>query len=187
MMQENLPKRLNLSYSKDVFDIVQFGSSVLVGIAPNDFDVAVIFFKIPLKEQLEEAQRIKRQIETKTKLQVHIKAYDLYSFFDKSNFAKEGILFYGKSVISGEPFAMKFSLSPKLQIHYNLSNLKKKDKVKFNYLLNGKQGEYGLLRKYGGKILRPGLVEISPEHEKIFIGEMKKITSELELRKVLEV
>lgn len=186
MMQESLQKKPKLSYSNNVFDIVQFGSSVLAGTEPNDMDIAVIFLKVPLKEQLEEAQKIKKQIENWSKLPVHIKSYDLYSFFDEGNFAKEGILFYGKSLISGMAFAKKFSLTPKLQISYNLSKLEKKDKVRFNYLLNGKHGEYGLLRKYGGKILNPGLVEINPEYEKIFIEEMKKISSDLKIRRVFE-
>ena len=52
-------------------------------------------------------------------------------------------------------------------------------------MLNGKKGEYGLLRKYEGKLLNPGLIEIFPEHEFIFINSIKKITDDFELRRVL--
>ncbi len=184
-MSENLLKKQKLDYSGEVVDIVQFGSSVLADAKPNDIDIAVIFQKIPLKEQLEEAQKIKKQLQEQTQIPIHIKSYDFYSFFDKGNFAKESILIMGKSVLTGKNFSESFSLTPKIQIYYSLSKLKKKDKVKFNYLLSGKGGEYGLLRKYSGKLLKPGLIEISPEYENIFVSSLKKITSDIEVRKML--
>lgn len=188
-MQELWQKKPTLNYSKDVIDIVQFGSSVKEKTEnnpkPNDIDIAVIFSKIPLKEQLLQAQNIKKQLQKYTNLPIHIKAFDLYSLAEKSNFAREDILFYGKSIIFNNYFIKLFNLSPVIQIFYNLKNLKKKDKIRFNYLLNGKRGKYGLIRKYGGKIIAPGLIEIKPEYENIFLNAMKKITSNLEIRKIL--
>ena len=183
MMQKLLQKKLKLNYSKDVFDIVQFGSSTFEGKTPNDLDVAVIFYKIPLKEQLIQAQKIKKQIQEKVNLPIHIKSFDLYSLFDKSNFAKESILF-GKSLIFLDYFSKRFGFYPRVQINYSLKNLEKKDKVRFNYLLSGKGGGYGLLRKYGGKLLRPGLIEVLPEHEEIFIESIKKLTSGFKIKKI---
>lgn len=183
MMQKKLQKKLGLIYSKEVIDVVQFGSSVLEGSVPNDIDIAVIYNKIPVKEQLAYSQEIKKQLEKKFKLPIHIKSYDLYSFFDKGNFAKDSILFYGKSLINDTYFSGIFGLFSRLQISYSLKDLKKKDKVRFNYLLNGKGRKYGLLRKYSGKLLKPGLIEISPEHEEIFIKAIKKITLKFEIRK----
>jgi len=164
---------------------VQFGSSVIGDKIPHDLDIAVIFEKIPLKEQLDQSQKIKAQLQKITDLPIHIKSFDFYSFFDKSNFAKENILFCGKSLIGLDNFSKKFGFEPKIQISYSLKDLKKKDKVKFNYLLNGKKGEYGLLRQHGGKLLNPGLIEIFPEHEFIFVGSIKKITNNFEIRKIL--
>ena len=185
MMQKLWQKKPKLNYSKDVLDIVQFGSSVIEEKEPGDIDFAVIFNKIPLKDQLNEAQKIKKQLQKFFDLPIHIKSFDLYSFFDESNFAKESILFYGKSLISGGYFAGKFGLFPRIQIFYSLNDLKKKDKVRFNYMLNGRQGNYGLLRKYKGELLKPGLIEISPEHEDIFVGSIKKIISNFKLKKIL--
>ena len=184
-MQKNLQKKPELNYRSDVLDIVQFGSSIFEDLKPNDIDVAVIFKGIPLKQQLEEAQKIKRQLETKFNLPVHIKSYDIYSFFDKGNFAREGILFYGKSLAHGGYFAETLGLIPKLQIYYSLKNLKKKDKIKFNYLLNGKGGKYGLLRKYKGALVKPGMIEISPEYEKIFTKAISLLISDFTIKKVL--
>jgi len=50
-------------------------------------------------------------------------------------------------------------------------------------MLNGKKGEYGLLRKYGGKLISPGLIEVLPEHENIFISSIKNITDKFKVKK----
>lgn len=184
MMQKLWQKKPKLNYSNDVIDIVQFGSSVLEGSSPNDIDIAVIFNKIPVKNQLEERQKIKKQIQELVELPVHIESFDINSFFKGENFAREGILFYSKSIIEGKYFAERFGIIPSLRISYVLKDLKKKDKVRFNYLLNGKGGNYGILRKYGGKIIYPGVLETLPENEIIFTKEMKKITDRIKLEKV---
>jgi len=143
-MSKNLLKKQKLNYSKNVLDIVQFGSSVLEESNPNDIDIAIIFQKIPLKNQLEESQKIKRQLEKLTDKKIHISNYNLYGLFDASNFAREGIIFYGKSLTSGNYFMNTFGLMPKIQISYSLDKLKKKDKVRFHYMLRGKKGKYGM-------------------------------------------
>ena len=184
MTQKLWLKRLKLNYSEDVFDIIQFGSSIEEGKIPNDIDIAVIFRNIPIKEQLVQAQEIKKQIEKHKEIPIHISSFDLYAFFDSSNFAKESILFFGKSIIYADNFAKRFGLSPKIQIYYSLERLKKKDKVRFNYMLNGRGGEYGLLRKYEGKLLKPGLIEIESEFENIFVNSIKEFKINFEVRRV---
>jgi len=178
-------KKQILNYSKDVFDIVQFGSSVEEGKTSNDLDIAIIFNKIPLKEQLNQAQEIKKQLEKLVEIPVHINSFDLYSLFDSSNFAKESILFFGKSIVYGDDFAKRFGLAPKIQIYYSLEKLKKKDKIRFNYMLNGRGGEYGLLREHKGELLRPGLIEIVPEFENILINSIKEFKIDFKVKKVL--
>lgn len=178
-------KKQKLNYSSDVYDIIQFGSSIIEGKTPNDIDIAAIFQKISLKEQLEQAQKIKKQLQQNSELPIHIKSFDFYTLFDKSNFSKENILFYGKSLISKDYFAKKFGFSPLIQVYYSLENLKKKDKIRFNYMLSGKKGKYGLLRKYGGKLSNPGLIEILPEYEEIFINSIKNVTHNFKLKKIL--
>ena len=180
-------KKPKLNYSNKIVDIAQFGSSIFENNTFNDIDIAIIFKKIPIKEQLNESQKIKRQLEKVIKIPIHIKSFDLYSFFDAGNFAKEDILFYGKSLIFGDDFAKRFGFKPKLQISYNLYDLPKKGKVKFHYMLKGKKEEYGLLRKYNGKLLKPGLIEILPECKVIFILSIKKITTNFIIRKVFEI
>jgi hypothetical protein len=173
-----------LDYKNNIIDIVQFGSSTLEESNPKDIDIAVIFKESSIKVQLEERQKIKRQIEKLTELPIHIESFDINSLFSESNFARQGILFYGKSIISKKNFAEIFGITPSLQISYVLKELKKKEKVKFNYLLNGRGGNYGLLRKYGGKIIYPGVLETLPENELIFTKAMKEITDNIKLKRI---
>ena len=184
MMQKLWLKKPKLNYKSDVLDIVQFGSSVKENNNPNDIDLAVIFKSISIKEQLEEAQKIKKQLEKVSELPVHIKPFDLYTFFDAANFAKENILFYGRSIINGDYFAKRFGLIPKLHLSYSLKKMEKKDKIKFNYMINGKGGAYGLIRKYGGSLIKPGLLEVFPEYEDVFIKSLRKLNPELDIKKV---
>lgn len=184
-MQNIWLKEPKLIYNKDIIDIVQFGSSIMKSSSPNDVDIGVIFKNLTLKEQLEESQKIKNQLQTFTSLSIHIKSFDLQTFFDKGNFARENILFYGKSLIKKDYFSKLFSLTPKIQISYSLKDMKKKDKIRFNYMLNGKMGQYGLLREYEGRLMAPGLIEISPEFENIFIEKIKTITNNFKVKRVL--
>lgn len=187
-MQKKLQKKLDLHFSKNVIDIVQFGSSVLDGEKPNDIDIAVIYEKISVKDQLEQSQEIKRQLEAKfAHIPIHIKSYDLYSFFDKGNFAKDSIMIYGKSLITGDYFSKLFGLEPTIVIRYHLLGLEKKDKIRFNYMLNGKKGKYGLLREYEGKLVGPGVIEIRPECEKIFCDSINDIISKFSVEKMFVV
>lgn len=183
MMQKLWQKKLKWNYNKDVVDIVQFGSSITKE-ESRDIDIAVIFNKIPLREQLLESQKIKRQLEKFSEIPIHINSFDLYSLFDEANFAREGIIFYGKSLINQDYFSKKFGLIPKIHIHYSLNNLKKKDKIRFNYMLSGKKGSYGLLRKYLGKLLKPGLIEISPEFQEIFVLKIKNFNIKFKEEKI---
>lgn len=185
MTQNLLQKNATLKFSENVLDIIQFGSSVMTDEIYKDVDIAVIFKPTPIKVQLEEGQIIKKQLQKLIKFPIDISNFDLYSLFDESNFSREGILIYGKSLVTKKYFAERFGLSPKIHISYSLKGLKKKDKIRFHYLLKGRGGKYGLLRKYIGKLLKPGLIEIQPETESIFIKEIKKEITTFSVERML--
>ena len=84
-------------------------------------------------------------------------------------------------------FSKSFGLVPKLQIFYSLDNLEKKDKIRFNYMLSGKGGKYGMLKKHEGKLVKPGMIEIKPEYEEIFNDSIKEHISTFTIRKVFSL
>ena len=184
MMQKRSPKKLDLKFSPQVIDIVQFGSSVIEDKAFNDIDIAIIFEKIPLKDQLSQAQEIKKQLKNIYEKDIHVKTYDFRTLFDESNFAREGILFYGISLVNEKYFAEKLGLKPRMQIEYDLKDMQKKDKVRFHYLLKGKKNGSGLLIEYGGELVKPGLIEFEPRFEKIFTDKIKEEISSYNIKKI---
>ena len=93
----------------------------------------------------------------------------------------------GKSLITNNSFSEKLGLIPKTQISYELKNLEKKEKIRFHYLLQGKKETPGLLQKEGGKLIKPGLIEIPPEKTKIFLKKMNKITDKIKVKNILEI
>jgi predicted nucleotidyltransferase len=180
-------KKPKLNYSKDVLDIIQYGSSIEEGKDHNDIDIAVIFKDIPLEKQLKEAQKIKKQIRKYVDVKVDVNSFSFRTLFDESNFAREGILIYGKSTITGKYFAEKLGFYPRIQIKYNLSKLEKKDKIRFNYMLSGKQGSYGLLREIKGKVVSPGLIEIEPIYKEMIVKNISLFTSDFEVMELLKI
>ena len=165
-----------LEYPKTkIIDIIQHGSSTKTN-NPNDIDIAIIYKNTPIKEQLTETQKIKMQLEKHTDKPIHTTPYDYNTFFDEGNFAMHNILLEGRSIITGKYFAEKLGFTPHTEIKYTLKGKEKKEKIKFNYTLNGKQKKYGLLKKYGGTIIAPGLIRIKPEHEQIFKEKLEKQT-----------
>lgn len=177
-------EKLVLDYEEDVFDIVQFGSS-LESEDYNDIDIAVIYKSFSLKKQLEHSQKIKKQLQEIFN-NIDVKSFSLEKFFSPSNFARENILFKGKSLVSGKYFCENFGLKPKLLIKYKLEELKKSHKVKVNYWLTGKAGKYGLLRESGGELVKPGIVEVDPLSEVLIVSKLKELNAKVELERVFK-
>ena len=181
-----LLEKQGLDYSDKVIDIIQYGSSVMESVEPNDIDIAVIYRSgTSLKEQLEESQKIKGQLRDRKELDV--KSFTIESLFEPSNFAREGIMLYGVSILNKRYFARLFGLDPKIHVKYNLSQLEKKDKVRLNYFLSGKREREGILKKSKGKILSPGLIEIPPEYEKVIVERLKTITDNVDVKGIFNI
>lgn len=162
-----------IQYYEAILDIVQFGSSIQIDAMPNDIDIAILYKEIPLKMQLEISQKIKQELETQTKIPIHIKSYTFETLFDPSNFAKTAIL-TGISLFTHKFFASRFGLVPQIHITYSLEGLNKAGKVRFNYFLNGKKGNHGFLKDSIGRLVKPGYLYLNPLYEYAFFKKMKE-------------
>lgn len=163
LWQKNLPLHLDSA----VLAVVQFGSTVIEGVTPNDVDIAILFKEVPLKQQLDIAQDIKQQLEKNVELPIHVKAFTYETLFDSSNFARIAIMSCGMDLLTKKPFAQRFGLKAQMQFAYSLQTLTKTEKVRIHYQLRGKKGDYGLLKKIGGVLVKPGLVRVPPNTEPI--------------------
>ena len=50
--------------------------------------------------------------------------------------------------------------------------------------MSGRGGNYGLLKKYGGNLIAPKVIEIEPVYEKVFVDKLKEITERIEVKKI---
>jgi predicted nucleotidyltransferase len=141
---------------KNIFDIVLYGSVAKGKLNPRDVDIAVIFKSGNLKERLDKIQKIKQKINLKN---IDIKALLLEELFQEEFFARSGIFLEGVSIFSGEIFAKKIGFKGWMLFIYNLKGKTHTEKVKFNYLLSGRNSS-GIIDKLKGKQISPGAVHI---------------------------
>lgn len=158
MILEELKKCLkNELKDKTIFDIVVYGSLVKGKMDPNDLDIVIIFKQGSLNERLERLQQIKKKIRLKEK--VDIKGILWEELFQEGFFGRTGIFLEGISLINEKPFSYKMGFEGFAIFVYNLKNKSHTEKVKFNYLLNGRDRD-GLIKMMGGKHLGAGVIQI---------------------------
>lgn len=157
-MLKQLQKELSAEKKdKTIFDLLVYGSTVKGKTKPNDLDLMVIFRAGSLKERLRKIQLIKRKV-TSFK-SIDIKGILWEELFQEDFFARSGVLLEGISLFDARPFAEKMGFSAYSLFTYSLKDKSHTAKVKFNYLLRGRNGP-GILEKFGGKHLSPGTVQI---------------------------
>jgi predicted nucleotidyltransferase len=148
--------------TKDIFDIVLYGSSVKSKEYPEDTDIAIIFFNKKLNERLEISQKFKDKIKNKIP-DPDVKGINLSDFMDASFFARQGIIIEGQSLLTNSPLSEKFGFEGYILFTYSLKNLNHNEKTKFTYSLIGRTGR--------------GMIEISearPLGKGAFIVPIKK-------------
>ena len=156
---------------KTIFDIVLYGSSVKGKIKPGDVDIAVIFRGGTLKERLAKIQDIKKKINLS--LKVDIKGILLEELFQEEFFGRSGIFLEGISIFDSKPFSHKISFESFSLFIYNLKDKSHTEKVKFNYVLSGRN-DIGMVKRLEGKHLAPGVVEMPVKNSLEFEEVLKK-------------
>ena len=93
--------------------------------------------------------------------------------FQKEFFARSGIFLEGISLIDNKPFATKIDFTSSFIFIYSLKNKTHTEKVKFNYVLSGRN-KPGMIKKLKGKHLAPGVIEI-PANKSLEFEELLKL------------
>lgn len=178
MMQENYLKFLeleskNFAKSKDIFDIILYGSKIKGKIETRDIDILIIFKEKPLKERAEITQQFKEKI-SKEISELDIKTINLLELFKNDFLARQSILTEGYSLIDNVPFSEKMGFLSYSLFTYNLKNLNHNSKTKFTYSLIGRNKEPGILKKLNAKPLGKGAVLLPIENSSFFEDFLKK-------------
>ncbi|MEK6983290.1 MAG: nucleotidyltransferase domain-containing protein [Nanoarchaeota archaeon] len=163
MILEKLKKYLKSEKRENIFDIVIFGSLVKGSLEPRDIDVMVIFLDGSLKERLDSIQEIKSRLKGKIDEAIDIKQCLLKDLFSPEFMARTGILLEGISVFHNKKFCQTLGFESYAIFWYNLKNLTHTQKVKFNYILAGRN-QKGIIELLNGKRLASGVVKIPIEN-----------------------
>lgn len=141
-----LKNKWKANWKKEIVDIVIFGSFVKNKLKPNDIDICIIF-----REKIE--QTILKGIEAFLGEKHHVSSLVIDNFFTNPHSLSKTLLLEGKSLITGKSIADVFALTPKTLYSYDLSSEEGAKKVKFVYLLRGRNSSDGLVKEWKGEFI----------------------------------
>ena len=162
MILKNLKKWLLSEKREAIFDIVIYGSLVKGKLSPRDIDILVVFLEGSLKERLDINQEIKNSLKKKINGNIDMQQCLLKELFSSEFLARTGILLEGFSVFKNKKFCQTLGFESFTLFWYNLNGLTHTQKVKFNYILTGRN-QKGIIESLGGKRLAGGVIRIPIE------------------------
>ena len=140
-----------------IFDIVLYGSAARGKLRPGDTDIAVIFREGNLRERLAKVQSLKRKIPEGQN--VDMKGILWEELFREEFLARAGIFLEGIGIFDGKPFAERMDFHGAVLFIHTLRGKSHTEKVKFNYVLRGRNG-MGMLEHLHATALAPGVVRV---------------------------
>lgn len=155
-----LKNKLKEHINKELVDVVLFGSAVKGKTKPKDIDICLIF-----KENIDLS--LVKEINTKLGENIHVSSLTVKNFFNKKHSLAQTLLFEGISLISEKKITDVYSLKSYSLYYYDLSKMDKSSKVRLVYVLKGRKGEDGLVKKFDGAFLVPGcfIVPVDKDYE----------------------
>lgn len=166
----------------DIFDVIVYGSALKGKIVPDDIDIVIIFLRGSLKERLDILQKIKRKIKLDS---ADLKQMLLKDLFSSSFLARTGILLEGWSLFKKRKFSEVLGFKAYTLFWYTLEGLSHSEKVKFNYILAGRNSE-GVMAEMKGERLANGAVKIPIENSLAFEEIIKNNKINYKKKNILE-
>lgn len=167
MILEKLKKCLSKEKSENIFDILVFGSLLKGKAKPRDVDIMVIFLNGKLRERLSIIQDIKKRLKIKIDASFDVQQMLLSDFFSPAFLARTGLLLEGYSIFSNKKFCHTLGFNSYILFWYDLKGLSHTQKVKFNYILSGRN-QKGVIELFNGKRIASGVIKIPIEHSQEF-------------------
>ena len=185
MILEKLKKCLISEKKENIFDIVVFGSLVKGKLNPRDADILFVFLNGTLKERLNLIQEIKNKLKNKIQIDLDIKQALLKDLFSAEFLARTGILLEGFSIFKNKKFCETLGFHSYALFWYDLKSLNHTEKVKFNYILAGRN-QKGVIELFNGARLMSGVVKIPVEHSLEFENILKNNKINYNKKNILE-
>ncbi|ASJ17130.1 nucleotidyltransferase [Thermococcus chitonophagus] len=155
-----------VSEHEEVFDVILYGSTVLGKPNPNDIDLMILTkTKLPAMKARELVLELKRKLSgviPRERLDVRI--ISLEELFDSNNLASLGIIVEGYSLTKEKPVAELMNGKAYTLFRFTLDGLERKERVKFQYALKGRDMMSGLLKELNGLQLGAWVILIPIQH-----------------------
>ncbi|MFA4639957.1 nucleotidyltransferase domain-containing protein [Pyrococcus kukulkanii] len=155
-----------ISEHEEVFDVILYGSTVLGKPNPNDVDLMILTkTRIPAVKARELVLEVKRgasRVIPRERLDVRI--ISLEELFDPNNLASLSIIAEGYSLTKEKPIAELMNGKAYTLFRFSLDGLERKERVKFQYALKGRDMRSGLLKELNGLQLGAWVVLIPIQH-----------------------
>lgn len=172
-----LKKLKNYLKNKDLIDVILFGSAIKGKTKPKDIDICLIF-----REKIDRSliNNINQKFEN-----IHVSTLTVDNFFTKPHALIRTLLFEGKSLFSNRPLSKIYGLESLALYTYDISVMKSSDKVRFVYLLKGRNKEKGLIESLGGKFISTGTFIIPSSKDKEVQEVLEKWKIKYERKKIM--
>ncbi|MFH0701368.1 MAG: nucleotidyltransferase domain-containing protein [Candidatus Woesearchaeota archaeon] len=158
-------------WKEELIDILIFGSAVKGKLAPHDIDICLIFKDKP-------NLKLVREVESLLGEKYHINFLNAENFFQEVHSLSKTIFFEGASILTGKKLSEAYGLMPKLLYAYDLSPEAPSKKVRFVYLLRGRNGSEGLVKKFSGEFVSNSAFLIPLEKDK----EMQEVLEQWKIK-----
>ncbi|ALM76223.1 nucleotidyltransferase domain-containing protein [Thermococcus barophilus] len=151
---------------KEVFDVILYGSTVLGKPNPNDTDLMILTkTKLPAVKVRGLVLELKRKVsKVIPRERLDIRIMSLEELFDPNNLASLGIIVEGYSLTKEKPMAELMNGKAYTLFRFTLDGLERKERVKFQYALKGRDMKSGLLKELNGQQLGAWVVLIPIHH-----------------------
>lgn len=149
-----------------IFDVVLYGSTVLGKKTPNDLDLMILTKKklpaLDLRSLIMELKGKLSEVFPRDKLDV--RATSLEELFDPNNLASLGVVIEGISLTKNKPLAELMKGKAYTLFRFTLEGLPRKDRVRFQYALKGRDMKSGLLKELSGEQWGAWVVVVPVQH-----------------------
>jgi predicted nucleotidyltransferase len=149
-----------------VFDVVLYGSTVLGKENPNDIDLMILTKrKLPPLKLRELILQLKEGLSKAIpREKLDVRAMSLEELFNPNNLASLGVLVEGYSFRHNKTLAELMNGKAYAIFRFTLEGLPRKDRVRFQYALKGRDMRSGLLKEVSGEQWGAWVVAVPIQH-----------------------